>query len=76
MSVLLSCDAPNCPRTTLAIARDNRPTAPEGWIIVGHATGACIVSCSSAHFSEATATMNRILAPSARGRRASSGGAG
>jgi hypothetical protein len=53
MSVLLSCDAPNCPQTTLAVVRLGRPSAPDGWWMQANGAGRLIVACSEQHINAA-----------------------
>lgn len=49
MSVLLCCDAPDCFKTTPAIARAGRPAAPDGWWIQATTDNAFIVACCDEH---------------------------
>jgi hypothetical protein len=58
MSVLLSCDAPNCPQTTLAVVRLGRPGAPTGWWMQSNTAGHLVVACCDKHV-EAAVKANR-----------------
>jgi hypothetical protein len=49
MSVLLSCDVPNCPQTTMAVASFGRPGAPTGWWMQADAAGRLVVACCEKH---------------------------
>lgn len=55
MSVLLSCDAPGCDHTKLAIAYQGKPTAPTGWWMQVSADGQLVVACCDKHLPVAAA---------------------
>lgn len=49
MSLLLTCDCPNCFASTLPVVKLNRPAAPDGWWMVCRDDGQVLVACGQDH---------------------------
>jgi len=50
VSVLLSCDAPNCVKNTPPIVKNGRLSAPDGWWLQPNDKGVFVVGCCDNHF--------------------------
>lgn len=50
MGVLLSCDVPGCPKTTMAVVRLGRAAPPDGWWMQPYKDERMVVACCDKHF--------------------------
>lgn len=55
MGALLICDVPGCDKTTPAISRAGRVSAPDGWSMQVNVKAAVVVGCCDEHFLVAAA---------------------